>query len=69
MPEEAGPQAGSGLLPPKASPAPHQVPATSQGSVELNQSSDGWFPRKKCNKTHTSTFRDDENLSVLGFVF
>lgn len=33
MPEEAGPQAGSGLLPPETSPTPHQVPAATQGSV------------------------------------
>lgn len=38
VPEEAGPQAGSGLLPSETSPTPHQVPAAAQGSVHLSQS-------------------------------
>jgi len=38
VPEEARPQAGSGLLPPETSPAPRQVPAATQGSVQLSQS-------------------------------
>lgn len=32
VPEEAGPQAGPGLLPPQTSPTPHQVPVAAQGS-------------------------------------
>lgn len=38
VPEETGPQAGPGLLPPETSPAPHKVPAAAQGSVHLSQS-------------------------------
>ena len=38
MPEEAGPQTGFGLVPPETGPAPHQVPAATQGSVHPSQS-------------------------------
>lgn len=37
VPEEAGPQAGSGQLPSETCPTSHQVPAAPQGVVPLSQ--------------------------------